>query len=297
MIRPLSPILRWTRTDPAGSGGGTLSDRLGARGLSTAGALLFGASFVRLLVLPVNFSSWAFALIIAVNGIASGMFASPDTASIMSAAPAAQRGVASGMRATFQNSGTALSNAVFFALMIARLATSLPGTLTSGLQQQGVSHGRRRGRYRRACPGAAGAPAGRGTRRLLTGEADFNALASTMLQGSVDGPVCRLRPRRPDHGVVAPDTGGKTLFGAELTGPAVARRYHGGSRVAVRRGSGPPPESALLFVVRASGQLVPVTDDTPPPSRDGDTFVLLEPAPPTGAPVPLPRQSAGQQAP
>ena len=42
------------------------------------------------------------------------------------------------MRATFQNSGTALSIGVFFSLMIAGLASSLPKTLTSGLQHQGV---------------------------------------------------------------------------------------------------------------------------------------------------------------
>jgi hypothetical protein len=42
------------------------------------------------------------------------------------------------MRATFQNSGTALSIGVFFSLMIAGLANSLPKTLASGLQQQGV---------------------------------------------------------------------------------------------------------------------------------------------------------------
>jgi hypothetical protein len=72
-------------------------------GMSTAGALLFAASFIGLLALPVNFPYWAFALTIAVNGTASGMFASPNTASIMSAVPADQRGVASGMRATFQN--------------------------------------------------------------------------------------------------------------------------------------------------------------------------------------------------
>jgi hypothetical protein len=68
------------------------------------------------------------------------MFASPNTSSIMSSVPARLRGVASGMRATFQNSGTALSIGVFFSLMIAGLAGSLPRTLTSGLERQGVSH-------------------------------------------------------------------------------------------------------------------------------------------------------------
>jgi MFS family permease len=122
----------------AGPVSGYLSDRFGSRGLSTAGAALFGATFLGLMVLPIDFSYWAFALLIALNGIASGMFASPNSSSIMGSVPAQLRGVASGMRSTFQNSGTALSIGVFFSLMIAGLARSLPRTLTSGLQQQGV---------------------------------------------------------------------------------------------------------------------------------------------------------------
>jgi len=59
----------------------------------------------------------------------------------MSSAPARQRGVASGMRSPFQNSGTALSIGVFFSLTIAGQASSLPKTLTGGLQHQGVPHG------------------------------------------------------------------------------------------------------------------------------------------------------------
>jgi hypothetical protein len=66
------------------------------------------------------------------------MFAAPNSSSIMGSVPARQRGVASGMRSTFQNSGTALSIGVFFSLMIAGLASSLPATLTAGLRQQGV---------------------------------------------------------------------------------------------------------------------------------------------------------------
>ena len=123
----------------AGPVSGYLSDRIGSRGLSTSGALLFGASFVGLLLVPINFSYWIFAVMIAVNGIASGMFASPNSSSIMGSVPAHQRGVASGMRATFQNSGTAVSIAVFFSLMIAGLAGSLPHSLTFGLRAQGVS--------------------------------------------------------------------------------------------------------------------------------------------------------------
>ena len=42
------------------------------------------------------------------------------------------------MRATFQNSGTALSIGAFFSLMIAGLASTLPRTLSSGLIRNGV---------------------------------------------------------------------------------------------------------------------------------------------------------------
>ncbi len=125
----------------AGPVAGKLSDRFGSRGMATAGMVVFGGSFIGLMLLPVSFSYWAFALLIAANGIGSGMFAAPNTSSIMSSVPASERGVASGMRATFQNSGTALSIGAFFSLMIAGLAGSLPTTLTSGLRAQGVAHG------------------------------------------------------------------------------------------------------------------------------------------------------------
>ena len=124
----------------AGPLSGTLSDRFGARGFATAGMIVFGGSFLGLLMLPADFSYLAFALLIAVNGIGSGMFAAPNSSSIMSSVPARHRGAASGMRSTFQNSGTALSIGAFFSLMIAGLAATLPKTLTSGLQQHGVPH-------------------------------------------------------------------------------------------------------------------------------------------------------------
>ena len=68
------------------------------------------------------------------------MFAAPNTSAIMGSVLPGERGVVSGMRATFQNSGTALSIGVFFSLMVVGLAHSLPTALTSGLQDQGVPH-------------------------------------------------------------------------------------------------------------------------------------------------------------
>jgi MFS family permease len=122
----------------AGPASGFLSDRFGARGIATAGMVVFGVSFVGLMLLPVDFPYWVFAVVTGLNGIGGGMFAAPNSSSIMGSVPARHRGAASGMRATFQNSGTALSIGVFFSLMIAGLANSLPRTLASGLQQQGV---------------------------------------------------------------------------------------------------------------------------------------------------------------
>ena len=111
---------------------------------------------------------------------------------------------------------------------------------------------------------------------LLTSEDDFNALASTILRDNVDGPVYRLRPRQPGHGVVAPYTGGEALFGAELTGDAVIQRYRSGARIMSRRGCDPLPAAAeVLFVIRADGRLAPVTDKSRPAHQDEDTEVVL----------------------
>jgi MFS family permease len=122
----------------AGPISGTLSDRYGQRLFATSGLLLAALCFVGLMLLPVNFSYWVFALLIFGNGIGSGLFSAPNTASVMSSVPAHERGAASGMRSTFQNSGMSLSIGVFFSLMIAGLANTLPKALIPGLTAQGV---------------------------------------------------------------------------------------------------------------------------------------------------------------
>ncbi|MEU7631044.1 MFS transporter [Nocardia sp. NPDC049220] len=125
----------------AGPLSGWLSDRYGSRPFTTGGAVLAGATFVLLLVIPVDFDYWLFALVILLNGIGCGLFFSPNTAAIMSSVPAAQRGAASGMRGTLFNGGNALSMGIFFSLMVIGLAASLPAALDSGLRAQGVSAG------------------------------------------------------------------------------------------------------------------------------------------------------------
>ena len=122
----------------AGPVSGYLSDRYGSRPFATAGLLVAAAGFTGLMLLPINFPYPVFAALIFCNGIGSGLFASPNTSSIMSSVPAQHRGAASGMRSVFQNSGMSLSIGFFFSLMIAGLAATLSKTLSAGLRAQGV---------------------------------------------------------------------------------------------------------------------------------------------------------------
>ena len=122
----------------AGPLAGYLSDRYGPRPFAAGGLLAMAASFVGLLLIPGDFNYTIFATLIFINGLGGGLFAAPNMALIMSSVPANMRGAASGMRATFQNAGQVLSIGVFFSLMVAGLAGSLPATLSDGLTAQGV---------------------------------------------------------------------------------------------------------------------------------------------------------------
>ena len=123
----------------AGPTSGYLSDRYGARPFATGGMLLTAVSFGLLLLLPIDFSFPVFALILLITGIGMGLFASPNRAAVMNSLPPGDRGSGGGMNATFQNSAQVLSVGIFFSLMIAGLAASLPHTLASGLHAHGVS--------------------------------------------------------------------------------------------------------------------------------------------------------------
>jgi MFS family permease len=124
----------------AGPISGWLSDKHGARVFASGGLLLSAAAFGGLLLLPTDFRYVAFGLLIFVSGAGMGLFSAPNAAAIMNSVPARQRGAASGMLATFQNSGFVLSIGIFFSLMIAGLASTLPTTLTKGLTSQGVPY-------------------------------------------------------------------------------------------------------------------------------------------------------------
>lgn len=123
----------------AGPLSGWLSDRFGARPFATGGMVIAAASFVWLLLLPVQFGYPSFAGALLVSGLGMGLFASPNRAGIMNALPANRRGVGAGMSTTFQNSAMVLSIGIFFSLMITGLAGALPHAMVTGLTAHGVS--------------------------------------------------------------------------------------------------------------------------------------------------------------
>jgi MFS family permease len=123
----------------AGPTSGVLSDRYGSRWFATSGMLLNALSFVFLLLLPTNFSFVWFALVLFMNGLSIGLFAAPNRAAVMNSLPRGDRGSGGGMNQTFQNSAQVLSIGIFFTLMIIGLSTTLPQTLSSGLEAHGVA--------------------------------------------------------------------------------------------------------------------------------------------------------------
>jgi|SRR5579862_1850308 len=122
----------------AGPISGLLSDRYGARPFTTGGMLLAALSFALLDQLPIDFSYTPFALLLLLNGIGMGLFASPNRAAVMNSLPPQERGAGGGMNATFQNSATVLSIGIFFSLLIIGLSARLPSALDGGLRAHGV---------------------------------------------------------------------------------------------------------------------------------------------------------------
>jgi MFS family permease len=118
---------------------GILSDRYGARSLSTTGLGLSAVSFVALEALPMNFSYLPFALLILLFALGMGLFFTPNQAAVMNSLPPDQRGAGAGMLNTFQNSAQVLSMGLFFTVVTLGLAASLPGRLYRGLIAAGVN--------------------------------------------------------------------------------------------------------------------------------------------------------------
>jgi MFS family permease len=232
----------------AGPVAGWLSDRFGQRLFAVGGALVVAASFVALMLLPVNFPYWLFAVVIAVSGIGSGLFSSPNASAVMGAVPPGQRGAAAGMRGTFFNSGSALSIGIFFSLMIIGLAATLPQTLTGGLQDQGV-------------PAQVAAQIGNlpPVGSLFAAFLGYNPLAELL------GPSGVLATLPPGHAAVLT---GKQFFPGLISGP-----FHHGLVVVFLA-------AAAMSVISAAASLVGDAPRRPavPPAEEAATAVADAPS-------------------
>jgi MFS family permease len=117
---------------------GYLSDRYGARGFSTAGMLITAVGYYLLSTFPYNFAYLSFAAVIFLMGFGMGMFASPNTASVMNSVPAEHRGSASGMRSTLQNTGSVIGLSILFTLVLLVLSRDLPSSIAAAASQAGA---------------------------------------------------------------------------------------------------------------------------------------------------------------
>jgi EmrB/QacA subfamily drug resistance transporter len=91
---------------------GTLSDRIGYRGLGIAGMLIHAAGLILLSRLDTTADSLGVAWRLAVCGFGAGMFQSPINSAVMGSAPVQFRGVASSLLAVMRNTGMAFGIAV-----------------------------------------------------------------------------------------------------------------------------------------------------------------------------------------
>jgi EmrB/QacA subfamily drug resistance transporter len=87
---------------------GTLSDRIGSRALATLGMIVLAGGLWLLAQLAPASSQNQVALGLAIVGLGTGIFTTPNTNALMGSAPRHRQGVAAGVMATARNTGMAL---------------------------------------------------------------------------------------------------------------------------------------------------------------------------------------------
>ena len=117
---------------------GWMSDKYGPRWIATIGMVINTVAFLVLAALPYNFNYIYFAMALLLMGIGSGMFGSPNSASIMNSVPAHERGVASGMMSTVMNTAFTASMAMFFTILIIGITQRFPDAITASLTAIGA---------------------------------------------------------------------------------------------------------------------------------------------------------------
>ncbi|MDH2905587.1 MAG: MFS transporter [Methanomassiliicoccales archaeon] len=93
---------------------GVLSDRVGYRGLTTAGVILSAVVLVFLSVLPQNAPPLEVSGVLALAGIGGGLFGSPNISSVMGSMSANERGVGAATNSTMLNVASMMALTIAF---------------------------------------------------------------------------------------------------------------------------------------------------------------------------------------
>ena len=113
---------------------GRLSDRYGARILSSSGLLVSAVGLGGLMMIKPQTSTLELILWMFIMGFGSGMFFSPNTSSIMGSVPSDKRGIAAGVNTMMSNAGMVLSIALSMAIISSSISPSAMQALFIGTQ-------------------------------------------------------------------------------------------------------------------------------------------------------------------
>jgi EmrB/QacA subfamily drug resistance transporter len=114
---------------------GIWADRHGSRALAAMGMVVSAVGLAGMTTLDVHTPFWQSALWLAVVGVGSGMFNSPNTAAMMGTVPPKRRGIAAGARTMLQNTGAVISIAFVLAIITAAVPKDVLFKIFSGLTQ------------------------------------------------------------------------------------------------------------------------------------------------------------------
>ena len=112
---------------------GAIADRRGSRGLAALGMVVTAAGLAGMTMLQAHTTYWWSALWLALVGIGSGMFNSPNTAAMMGVVPVHRRGIASGARMMLTNTGAVISIAFVLAVVTEAVPKNVLFKIFSGL--------------------------------------------------------------------------------------------------------------------------------------------------------------------
>jgi len=98
---------------------GRWSDKYGPKLLTAGGLALTTVALAGFAFINKDTSIWLLVILMICMGVGGGMFASPNSNSIMTAVPPERRGIASGARVMLRNTGTMFSLAIAFPLVLA----------------------------------------------------------------------------------------------------------------------------------------------------------------------------------